>query len=53
MTFAAQYQSLLRDLSPDQLFLMGVVGIGAALALGLLSRRLLARVFFDFAQFRS
>jgi hypothetical protein len=53
MTFAAQSESLLKTLSPDQLLLIGVAGIAVALALGLLSRQLLARIFFDFAQFRS
>jgi hypothetical protein len=53
MTFAVQSESLLRTLSPEQLLLIGVAGIAMALALGLLSRHLLVRVFFDFAQFRS
>jgi hypothetical protein len=53
MTFAEQFASLPNTLSPAQLFLIGVACIAAALATRLLSRRLMARAFFDFAQFRS
>ena len=53
MTFAEQFEALPKTLSPTQLFLFVVACMAAVLVIRVLSRYLMARVFFDFVQFRS